>query len=278
MVSTTIFTTTTFLFPCVVFGATTSFSLQVVGFHLLHEVLERPVHFSFFILMSVGSVGWASLSFVGWAWMSFGSWWWGGATLSIMSFVAGWWWAGCRCVSLLSSSLMRVGSLIGPCFVRALSLVFGGSCSVLCGCPILRFGILFILWGVLCLLGGVSLLALLCLVGVFFWDFSVSWGVWGWGGGWGWGEGWVGGGVSAGASKLSFWFFSGSLVSVWASSLAFIVSPVLGAVVTGWAVWLSSVLCPGFASWSVVFSFLMSQVSGWWVFWVVVFWGWIWDV
>ena len=44
----------------------------------------------------------------------------------------GWCWAGCRWVSLLSSSMMRVGSLIGPCFVRALSLVFGGSCSDFC--------------------------------------------------------------------------------------------------------------------------------------------------
>ena len=80
------FTTTSFHFPCIVLGATTSCSFLVVGFHL-HEVLERPVHFSFFILLSVGSsVGSASFSFVGWAWMSVGS---GGGELLCLSCLLG---------------------------------------------------------------------------------------------------------------------------------------------------------------------------------------------
>ena len=162
------------------FGATTSFSFLVVGFHLLHEVLERPVHFSFFILLPVGSsVGWASLSFVGWAWMSFGSR--GGATFSIMSFVAG--------VGLVVAA--------SPCWVVvwcewAPWLVFAsfvpclwtlGALVVSCVGVISRASVF---WGVLCLLGGISLLAVLCLVwgggGSFGASLSPGWGGGGGGG------------------------------------------------------------------------------------------------
>ena len=59
-----------------------------------------------------------------------------------------------------------MGSLIGPCFVRALSLVFGGSCSVLSGCHLLRFGILILF------IGG----SFVSWVGFLFMRFCVWWG------------------------------------------------------------------------------------------------------